>query len=69
MMDSSDVDKKPRYIKKRNSFRKPSNKSSPDMQVDLRELLKSKKKKDKSRSVDDAFDSPPVKRKKSNSEW
>ena len=48
---------------------KPSNKSSPspDKQVDLRELLKSKKKKDKSRSIDAAFDSPPVKRKKSSS--
>ena len=55
-------------VKEKSKKTKKSSKksSSPDKQVDLREILKSKKKKDKSRSVTEAFDLPPVKRKKSS---
>ena len=43
-------------------------KSSPqDKQVDLREILKSKKTKDKSKGIDEAFESHPLKRRKSSS--
>ena len=41
--------------------------ASKDKQVDLREILKSKKSKDKSKSVDEAFESHPLKRRKSSS--
>ena len=40
---------------------------SADQQVDLREILKNKKKKEQSKSVDEAFELPPVKRRKSSS--
>ena len=39
--------------------------ATKDKQVDLREILKSKKSKDKSKSVDEASESHPLKRRKS----
>ena len=54
-------------VDKSKKIKKSSKQSSPDKNVDLREILKSKKKKEKNKSVDEAFDLPPVKRRKSSS--